>query len=357
MRDRASYSNSPEGCDERDSAYNSLSLEGEGWGEGDSAHDAAAPYRALRIVFMGTPDFAVPTLEALLERGHDVAGVFTQPDRRAGRGRRLRSTPVKTFAERRGLSVFQPASLRRDHDARATLANLEPDAIVVAAYGLFLPSVVLETPRYGCLNIHPSLLPRHRGPSPVISAVMDGDETTGVTLMLLDEGMDTGPVLAQEETRIGSDETAGALTHRLFDLGSRLLVETLDRWAQGEIAPCPQDDGRATITRLLKREDGRIDWTASADAISRRIRAFTPWPGTFTSWGGRTLKVVRGKSADVAVESVSGTVVALEGNRVAVVTGLGVLDLLEVQLEGRGKMDAADFARGQRDFIGSVLGD
>ena len=305
---------------------------------------------------MGTPDFAVPTLEALLERGHDLVGVFTQPDRPAGRGRRLRPSPVKAFAERRGLSVFQPASLRRDGDARAEIADLKPDAIVVAAYGLFLPSVVLETPRYGCLNIHPSLLPKHRGPSPVISAVMDGDETTGVTIMLLDEGMDTGPVLAQHETRIGLDETAGALTHRLFDLGSRLVVETLDRWARGEIEPRPQDDEEATTTRLLKREDGRIDWTAPSDAIERRIRAFTPWPGTFTSWGGRRLKIVRGRLVPMTVHSVPGTVFAPTDDSVVVTTGSGAIELLEVQLEGRASANAADFARGQRDFIGSVLG-
>ena len=341
MRDRASYSNI------------SLSLEGD---SSDSGHNAIAPHRTLRIVFMGTPDFAVPTLEALLERGHDVAGVFTQPDRPAGRGRRLRPSPVKAFAEQRGLPIFQPASLGRDGDARAAIADLEPDAIVVAAYGLFLPRVVLETPRYGCLNIHPSLLPRHRGPSPVISAVMEGDETTGVTIMLLDEGMDTGPVLTQRETRVGLDETAGALTHRLFDLGSGLLVETLDGWARSEIAPRPQDDDEATTTRLLKREDGRIDWSASADAIERRVRAFTPWPGTFTSWGGRRLKIVRGRLAPVTAGSVPGTVSAPTDDSVVVTTGSGAVELLEVQLEGRASASAADFARGQRDFIGSVLG-
>ncbi len=314
------------------------------------------PGRTLRIAFMGTPDFTVPTLEDLMNRGHDLVGVFTQPDRPAGRGRRLRPSPVKAYAEKRDLPVFQPASLRRDQDACALIADMEPDAIVVAAYGLFLPSVVLETPRYGCLNIHPSLLPRHRGPSPVISAILDGDDTSGVTVMLLDEGMDTGPVLAQERTRIGSDETAVALTHRLFILGAKLLVDTLDRWVHAEITPSAQDDEQATVTRLLKREDGRLNWAEPSDTIERRIRAFTPWPGTFTSWGGRTLKIVRGRSVAEVVDSAPGKVSALPDDRIVVATGSNALELLEVQVEGRAKANAADFARGQHDFIGSVLG-
>ena len=310
----------------------------------------------LKIVFMGTPAFAVPSLDALLRRGHDVVGVFTQPDRRAGRGRRLRPSPVKAFAEQHGLPVFQPASLRNDTEACAQVAGLEPDAIVVAAYGLFLPKVVLETPRYGCLNIHPSLLPKYRGPSPVISAMLEGEETSGVTIMLLDEGMDTGPVLAQESVVIGRHETAEELTLRLFELGSGLLVRTLDRWAGGEITPSSQNDDEATVTRLLKREDGLLDWSESATALERRIRAFTPWPGTYTTWNGRTVKVLRGRAAQVEYRDEPGKVRAGEGDSVFVAAGSGALELLEVQLEGRAKSGASDFARGQRDFIGSVLG-
>lgn len=318
-----------------------------------SEHMANAP---LRVVFMGTPDFAVPTLEALLNRGHDLVGVVTQPDRPAGRGRRLRPSPVKAYAERHELPLLQPASLRRDEDACARIADMKPDVIVVAAYGLFLPSVVLETPRYGCLNIHPSLLPRHRGPSPVISTILNGDETGGVTIMLLDEGMDTGPVLAQKSTPVGSDETADSLTRRLFGLGAELLVDTLDKWVQGEITPSAQDDEQATTTRLLKREDGRLDWTGPADSIERRVRAFTPWPGAFTSWNGRTLKIVKGRVAAETGDSEPGTVSAPSGNRFVVATGSGALELLEVQLEGRARSKAADFVRGQRDFVGSMLG-
>lgn len=310
----------------------------------------------LRIVFMGTPAFAVPSLDALLRRGYDVVGVFTQPDRRAGRGRRVRPSPVKAFAEDRYLPVFQPASLRSDQAACDQITGLEPDAIVVAAYGLFLPKVVLETPDFGCLNIHPSLLPKYRGPSPVISAILEGEETTGVTIMLLDEGMDTGPLLAQESVVIGNQETADELTHRLFELGADLLVRTLDEMVRGAITPSTQNDDDATTTRLLKREDGLLDWSESADAIERRIRAFTPWPGTFTSWDGRTVKILSGRVTSNDCGAVPGTVLECEGGRVAVATGLGGLELLEVQLEGRARSGAADFARGQRDFIGSVLG-
>ena len=309
----------------------------------------------LRVVFMGTPAFAVPSLDALLRHGHHLVGVFTQPDRRAGRGRQLRPSPVKESARNHSLPVFQPASLRNNPEGCDQLIELEPDVIVVAAYGLFLPKVVLEAPRYGCLNIHPSLLPRYRGPSPVISAILDGEETSGVTIMLLDEGMDTGPILAQRKVAIGTGETADALTLRLFESGADLLVQTLDDWVSGLIAPSSQNDDEATITRLLKREDGLLDWSESAEAIDRRVRAFTPWPGTFTSWKGKTFKVLRGKAVPGDYQAGPGTV-CVEEDRVVVATGSGGLQLLEVQLEGRAKSGAADFARGQRDFIGSVLG-
>ena len=312
--------------------------------------------RKLRIVFMGTPAFAVPSLDAVLRRGHDVLGVFTQPDRPAGRGRRLRPSPVKAFAERNGLPVLQPASLRSDEAACDQIVSMEPDAIVVAAYGLFLPEAVLKIPRHGCLNIHPSLLPKYRGPSPVISTILEGEKITGVTIMLLDEGMDTGPVLAQEKAAIGNEETSYELTLRLFELGADLLVQTLDEWVSGEVIPSTQNHDEATITRLLKREDGMLDWSESAATIDRRIRAFTPWPGTFTSWRGMTLKVLRGRAAPVEFQAEPGTVCVGEDERVVVVTGSGALELEEVQLEGRAKSGALDFARGQRDLIGSVLG-
>ena len=311
----------------------------------------------LRVVFMGTPAFAVPALRALVERGHVVAGVYTQPDRRAGRGRKLTASPVKIFAEEHGLPVFQPRSLRQDvAAARSELADLAPDVVIVAAYGLFLPDEVLRLPRLGCLNIHPSLLPRHRGPSPVATAILDGDETSGVTIMLLDEGMDTGPILAQQETRIAADETAEELTERLFELGANLLVDSLDRWEQGQIVPTPQNDEDASVTRRLDREDGRIDWNESADRIARKVRAFTPWPSTFTRWRGRTVKVLSARSLDVSLDGTPGTVVRIEDSTIAVLTGSGALAVHNIQIEGRLAMSPADFVRGYGDFIGSSLG-
>ena len=311
----------------------------------------------LRIVFMGTPAFAVPALRALVERGHVVVGVYTQPNRRAGRGRKLRASPIKIFSEECGLPVFQPRSLRQDSEsARSDLAELAADAVIVAAYGLFLPEKVLQLPRLGCLNIHPSLLPRHRGPSPVATAILNGDEATGVTIMLLDEGIDTGPILAQQETRIAADETAEGLTNRLFELGSNLLIDSLDRWEQGQIVPKPQSDDDASFTRRLEREDGRIDWNQSADSLARRVRAFTPWPGAFTTWRGRTLKVLRARPADGALDGSPGSVVRLDDSTIAVLTGNGALEVHSLQMEGRRAMSATDFVRGYEDFIGSSLG-
>ena len=311
----------------------------------------------LRVVFMGTPAFAVPALRALVVRGHVVAGVYTQPDRRAGRGQKLTASPVKIFAEEHGLPVFQPRSLRQDvAAARSELADLAPDVVIVAAYGLFLPDEVLRLPRLGCLNIHPSLLPRHRGPSPVATAILDGDETSGVTIMLLDEGMDTGPILAQRETRISADETAEELTERLFELGSELLVDTLDQWGREQILPTPQNNDDASVTRRLQREDGRIDWSQSADSIARRVRAFTPWPGTFTVWRGKTVKILRGSPVDGALSGTPGTVVRLDDSTIAVLTGSGAVEVQSLQIEGRRATGATDFVRGYGDFVGSTLG-
>lgn len=314
--------------------------------------------KTLRLVFMGTPDFAVPALSALLDAGHDIVGVFTQPDRRSGRGRRLSAPPVKEFAESRDLAVSQPASLREDAEARRRISDLAPDAIVVAAYGLFLPEETLAAPRLGCLNIHPSLLPRHRGPSPVATAILEGDETTGVTIMLLDEGMDTGPILNQSETPIGADETCDQLTARLFDVGANLLTETLDLWSNGSITPTPQDDANATVTRRLQRSDGHIDWNDSAESIARRVRAFTPWPGTSATWKGNAFKVIRSEPTEAILDAPAGTVVTLDcPDGVGVTTGCGTLRLMEVQVEGRRASAIEDFVRGYPDFLGSRLDD
>ena len=312
----------------------------------------------LRVVFMGTPVFALPVLEALLECGYPVVGVYTRPDRGAGRGRRTAASPVKVLAQERGLSVFQPASLKRDSAARAQMTELRPDVIVVAAYGLILPADTLELPTLGCLNVHPSLLPRHRGPSPVASAILAGDQDTGVTLILLDEGLDTGPIVAQRSTPLGERETAEVLTDRLFRMGADLLLATLPGWANGDVQSRPQDESRATATRLLKRADGEIDWSRPVLDISRQVRAMYPWPGTYTTWRGRTLKIIEAgpRESTIAADNPPGLVVTEDGSAIGVVAGNGVLNVERLQMEGRRPVGADEFLRGYRDFPGSRLG-
>lgn len=312
----------------------------------------------MRLIFMGTPVFAVPVLASLTGlEGWDVAGVYTPPDRPAGRGRRAQSSPVKEFALERGIPVHQPASLRSEA-AQSELAALEPDAIIVAAYGKLLPPPVLELAPLGCLNIHPSLLPRHRGPSPVATAILEGDRITGVTLMLLDKGMDTGPLIAKTEYPLEGDETADRLTETLFGVGAKLLHENLPRWQSGELQATPQDDSLATITRKLERADGLADWTLSAEVLERRARAFTPWPGLFTHWNGSGVKLVEvtvlptgtgGEDTGTVIET--GDAVA----PVAVVTSHGLLGLKTIQLEGRRAVAVSDFLRGAPGFIGAQL--
>jgi methionyl-tRNA formyltransferase len=308
----------------------------------------------MRLVFMGTPAFAVPVLAGLNDLdGWEVAGVYTPPDRPAGRGRLAQSSPVKDFASEHGIPVRQPASFR-SAEALAELAALEPDAIIVAAYGKLLPPPILELAPLGCLNIHPSLLPRHRGPSPVATAILEGDTVTGVTLMLLDQGMDTGPLIAQTEYRLMGDETADQLTEILFGLGGTLLHESLSRWQSGELQAVPQDASLATVTRKLERADGLADWNLTAQELQRRARAFTPWPGLFTNWNGSVVKLV-----EVSVlpgqpgGEETGTVVETGEPAAAVVTGLGLLGLKTVQLEGRRAVAVSDFIRGAPGFIGA----
>ena len=302
---------------------------------------------------MGTPDFAVPVLSRLLEAEHDIAAVYSQPDRPSGRGHKLVQTPTKRFAEERGVEVRQPKSLRSEEEF-AALAAFGPEVVVVAAYGLFLPPETLEVPPLGCLNIHPSLLPRYRGPSPVVTAILNGDEETGVTIMKLDEGMDSGPILAQERVSIDEEETTPVLTRRLFDLGADLLVDTLPRWSSGKIQATPQDESRATFTSLVKKEDGEIDWIDDAARIARMVRAYEPWPGTFTYWDGRLLKILGATS--MAGDAQPSQVVALNDGRIGVGTGDGLLAVSNLQSEGRRPSDAQDFVRGYPDFVGAELG-
>jgi methionyl-tRNA formyltransferase len=306
----------------------------------------------MRAVFMGTPEFAVPSLEGLL-RHHQVVAVYTQPDRRAGRGRSLVISPVKSLALARGLPVRQPASLKPEGEAEE-LERLCPEVIVVAAYGQILPRRVLHIPPRGCLNVHPSLLPRHRGPSPVASAILDGDEFTGVSIMLLDEGLDTGPILAQTRLAIEPQDTTGSLTAKLSELGAKLLVETLALWGERKVEPQPQSEEGASYSPSLTKEDGEIDWRLPAQELARRVRAFQPWPGCYSWWRGRLLRIMEVEPRPGEGKPEPGRVRAL-GRGVGVETGEGVLELRRVQMEGRQAMSGEEFARGQRGLVGAIL--
>ena len=323
---------------------------------------------ASPITFLGTPAFAVPTLRALHGVGYPLH-VVTQPDRPAGRGGRLTPPPVKAAALELGLPISQPPTLR-DPAAVAAIRAGAPAALVVVAYGEILRRDVLALAAHGCLNVHPSLLPRWRGPTPIPAALLAGDPVTGVTVMLMDAGMDSGPILAQERVPVGPDETGATLSARLAERGAALLVATLARWLDGAIIPQPQDPAAVTLSRLLRRDDGALDWQCPAEELARQVRAYTPWPGTFTWWAGRRLKVLsaaaqsRSFGDELAgalwADTLPGTVVPLStpaGDALlAVRAGEGWLALDQVQLEGRGPVAAIALLAGYPGLAGSTLG-
>ena len=303
---------------------------------------------------MGTPPFAVPSLEALA-RDHEVAAVVTQPDRPARRGRKLTPSAVKKAALELGLPVLQPASLREE-EAVAELTRLAPRVMVVAAYGQILRPQVLAIPPSGVINVHPSLLPKYRGASPIAGALLAGEQQTGVTIMLMDEGMDTGPILSQITVDIDPQDTTGSLGERLAGLGAELLTDVLPAWLEGRIEAQAQDDAQATYTKPISKGDGVIDWSLPAVDIWHRVRAYNPRPGARTRWKGDQLKVMRARPLpDWKGEAKAAGVVQLDSG-VAVATGEGALLLEEIQLAGKRAILAEDFVRGQRDFVGSELG-
>lgn len=310
---------------------------------------------SLRVIFMGTPAFAVPTLQRLLDSdAYSVAAVVTQPDAPAGRGRELAISPVKRLALEHGLTVLQPERVRHPATASA-LRDLQADVQIVAAFGQLLPRSVLDIPPLGTLNVHASLLPRWRGAAPISAAILAGDHETGVTIMRLDEGMDTGDMLARASLPIRPDDTTGSLTERLAELGAQLLSETLPRWAAGEIIPVPQDNTLATLCKPIRKEGGRMEWNQPADVLARAVRAYAPWPGAFTSWNGKLLKIVSARALARQTTAPHGTVVSTPDGP-AVATTDGLLLLVITQLEGRRAIPTAEFVRGQRDFIGARLG-
>jgi methionyl-tRNA formyltransferase len=305
------------------------------------------------IVFMGTPEFAVPVLDALTRTTHKIVGVYTRPDQPAGRGKQLRTSPVKRLAEKRGLPVFEPPTLRK-LEFIAPLRELAPDVIIVAAYGLILPPDVLTIPPRGCVNTHASLLPRYRGAAPIVATILAGDQETGVTLMKMDAGLDTGGILAQRAIPIADNDTTGTLTPKLADLAAALMIETLPQILGGEIVPQPQDDSRATLCKTIRKEAGLIDWTLPAIEIERRVRAFNPWPSAFAFWNNTQLKILHAQAAPAKIPGEPGRVTMADDD-ITVVTGEGALILQEVQLAGKRAMSARDFARGQREFVGTKL--
>ncbi len=305
---------------------------------------------------MGTPDFGVPALKSLLRSSHDVLAVYTRPDRPAGRGRQPMPSPVKREALSAGLRVLQPPSLK-DEAPVQQLQLLRPDLIVVAAFAYLLPPDVLAAPLHGCLNVHPSLLPRYRGPSPIASALLNGDAETGVSIMLMDSGLDTGPVLSQERVPIDDACTTGTLTMLLAERGARLLVSMLDPWLDGCIRPWPQDERAATYSARIASRDGLLDWTLPAMVLARQVRAYNPWPGAYTVWNGQRLKVHRAEAQPLECSESPGTVARLRQHAgVGVMTGEGVLELGIVQLEGKRELPVEEFVRGRRDFLGAHLG-
>jgi methionyl-tRNA formyltransferase len=313
----------------------------------------------IRVLFMGTPDFAVPSLRALIQRataGLAVAGVVTRPDKPVGRKQQVIFSPVKQFALDHDIPLYQPGPLRRP-EALALLRDLAADLIVVAAFGQILPQEVLALPPHGCLNVHASLLPRWRGASPINAAILAGDTATGVTIMLMDAGLDTGPALARRATPIGPEETAGELSDRLALLGAELLVETFPRWLAGVMTPEPQDESQATVTRLLHKSDGQLDWERTADELAPQVRAYTPWPGAFTTWEGRTIKILRARAIPFEIDLPPGACFASAGaTSLAVACGQGALALEVIQLEGKRAMSSAEVVRGHPSLASARLG-
>jgi methionyl-tRNA formyltransferase len=307
----------------------------------------AAQCKAMRLAFMGSPDFAVPALLGLHEAGHEIAAVYCQPPKPAGRGYALRPCPVHVAADRLGVPVRTPKRLRTDALAQQAFAALQVEAAVVAAYGLILPQPMLDAPERGCLNIHASLLPRWRGAAPIQAAILAGDAETGVTIMQMEAGLDTGPMLLSEAVPIGPHTTSGALHPILAALGAHLIQRVL----VDAPPPVPQPTEGATYAPKLTREDGRIDWTQDAVAIERQVRAFDPWPGTFTLCQGAVLKVLAAEHA--ASAGAAGTVL---DERLTVACGRGALRLTRVQMSGRAAMPAETFLRGRRVPAGTVLG-
>lgn len=310
----------------------------------------------MRVVFMGTPEFAVPTLRALLHSPYQIVGVVTQPDRPKGRGQKLTPPPVKQLAVQHGLPILQPPKMK-DPAFLAALTTWKPDVIVVVAFGRILPKSVLDLPPKGCINVHASLLPKYRGAGPIQWAIIRGERETGITTMLMDEGMDTGAILLQEPVPIAPEDTAGTLSAKLADVGARVLIETLDRLEKGMLVPRPQDQSQASLAPLLKKEDGLLDWKLPAVELANRVRGLTPWPGAYTFLGDDRWVIWKAVVLDrPTAPAPPGTIIEVAKEGLLVATGSGALRITELQPANSRRMTVAEYLAGHRLVPGLVLG-
>ncbi|MAU41043.1 MAG: methionyl-tRNA formyltransferase [Kordiimonas sp.] len=298
--------------------------------------------RPLRLAFMGTPDFSVPTLAALLKAGHNVVAVYSQPPRPAGRGKKLRPSPVQAFAEKHDIPVFTPLSLKQPAEQQA-FADLNLDCAVVVAYGLILPQAILDAPKHGCLNVHASLLPRWRGAAPIHRAIMAGDKETGVDIMQMEAGLDTGPVLLEKKITIQPGDTTGILHERLADLGAKAIIPALDGWTNGSITARPQAEEGIIYAHKIDKAEAHIDWGKSAEVIRNQIHGLSPFPGAWTTMGGERLKIHKAEVVETSTEAPPGTII---DTPLTIQTGAGALRLISLQRAGKGAMDAEEFLRG-----------
>lgn len=309
----------------------------------------------MKLVYMGTPDFAVPALETLAREGYQIGYVVTQPDAVRDRGKKIKMTPVKEKALELGLKVLQPEKIKKDADFFQALKAYEPDLIAVAAYGQILPKEILELPRLGCVNIHGSLLPRHRGAAPIQRAILEGDQETGITIMFMEEGLDTGAMLAKRSTPI--EKKNGAELHdELAQMGAELLAETIPKLEAGQIRPRPQNDAESTYAPMLSKKDGEIDFTWEPKRIERLIRAFDPWPGAFTSYKGKMLKIWEAEVLAGANTAAPGTITGVSDAGIEISAGGGTLLATVIQIPGKKRVAAADYLKGNSIETGSVLG-
>jgi methionyl-tRNA formyltransferase len=311
----------------------------------------ASPWR---IIFFGTPNFAIPTLKYLLQGPDEVIAVVTQPDREKGRGRKVIPSPVKELCLQHGLTLLQPEKVREEA-FQEKMRSLQPELFVVAAYGQILPKSLLKIPKHGAVNVHASLLPKYRGAAPIPWAILKGERLTGVTTMMMDEGMDTGDILLQIEIPIGEEETGETLHDRLALLGAQLLLETVRGMKAGNLHPIPQDHSKATYAPPLKKEDGRIDWSKEAKEIDRQVRAFNPWPGAFTEWNGQLLKIYRGEVRGKKSTGKAGIVAWVGLDFIEVETSKDFFLIKEVQLEGKRRMGVREFISGHPITVGTTF--